>query len=70
MNLRVFLPATKADFYRCIARQPDGRYEFEGGRIEYQTNDVIALPQLGIALSVAEIYRGIELSSEDTAPNG
>ena len=195
MNLRVFLPVTKQDFYRFIAREPEGRYEFEGGRIvqqmpgatrthqrlakriesllevqldtakwealydwgvetaesvrygdvvvspvdeaadsratkraalvvemlspsslardldvkpfeymglaslqayivasqteaaclawvrrsdgrfppdpaEYQTNDVIAVPQLGIALSVAEIYRGIVLSSEDTAPHG
>lgn len=36
MNLRVFLPVTKQDFCRFIAREPEGRYEFEGGRIVQQ----------------------------------
>jgi Uma2 family endonuclease len=36
MNLRVFMPVDKATFYRFIATEPEGRYEYEGGRIVQQ----------------------------------
>jgi Uma2 family endonuclease len=36
MNARVFIPVDKAAFYRFIATGPEGRYEFEGGRIVQQ----------------------------------
>lgn len=36
MNARVFVPVDKAAFYRFIATEPEGRYEFEGGRIVQQ----------------------------------
>ena len=36
MNARVFIPVDKAAFYRFIATEPEGRYEFEGGRIVQQ----------------------------------
>ena len=36
MNARVFIPVDKAAFYRFIAKEPEGRYEFERGRIVQQ----------------------------------
>ena len=36
MNARVFIPVDKAAFYRFIATEPEGRYEFERGRIVQQ----------------------------------
>lgn len=36
MNTRVFIPVGKAEFYRFIAAEPEGRYEFEKGRIVQQ----------------------------------
>ena len=36
MNARVFIPVDKAAFYRFIATDPEGRYEFERGRIVQQ----------------------------------
>ncbi len=36
MNARVFIPVDKTAFYRFITTVPEGRYEFEGGRIVQQ----------------------------------
>jgi Uma2 family endonuclease len=36
VNARVFIPVDKAAFYRFIATEPEGRYEFEQGRIVQQ----------------------------------
>lgn len=36
MNTRVFIPVGKAEFYRFIATDPEGRFEYEGGRIVQQ----------------------------------
>jgi Uma2 family endonuclease len=36
MNARGFIPVDKAAFYRFIATEPEGRYEFERGRIVQQ----------------------------------
>ncbi len=68
-SLQAYIVASQTEA-ACLAwvRQPDGRFPPEP--TEYQTNGVIAVPGLGIALSVAEIYRGIELSSDDSAPQG
>ena len=54
----------------CLAwvRGPDGKFPAEP--VEYDTNGVITVPKLGIALAVAEIYRGMEFSPQDKAPNG
>ncbi len=40
MNARVFMPVDKADFYRYIAREPEGRGPFTS-------------PQLGVAAQVS-----------------
>lgn len=36
MNVRVFIPTDKVEFYRFIATEPEGRYEYEHGRIVQQ----------------------------------
>lgn len=68
-SLQAYIVASQTD-PACLAwvRQSDGRFPAEPA--EYQTNGLIAVPQLGIALSVAEIYRGIELCSDGTTPEG
>ena len=36
MNVRAFIKVDKAAFYRFIATEPEGRYEYEWGRIVQQ----------------------------------
>jgi Uma2 family endonuclease len=36
VNIRVFIPVDKAEFHRFLATEPEGRYEFERGRIVQQ----------------------------------
>ena len=54
----------------CLAwvRGADGAFPTEP--VEFAGDDVIAVARLGVALSVAEIYRGIPLTNEDSPPHG
>lgn len=62
-SLQAYIVASQTEA-ACLAwvRGPDGT--FPATPREYQTNDVIEVPTLGIALSLPAIYRGIKLSPD------
>ena len=54
----------------CLAwvRGSDGK--FPSAPQEFAGDEVIAVPKLGVALNIAEIYRGIPLTTQDNPPHG
>lgn len=68
-SLQAYIVASQ-DEAACLAwiRNVDGR--FPGVPVEYGPNDLVAIPSLGIALSIADIYSGIiDVPPKDT-PHG
>jgi Uma2 family endonuclease len=54
----------------CLAwlRGPDGSFAAEP--VEFAGDDVITIAKLGVAVSIADIYRGIALNTQDPLPHG
>jgi Uma2 family endonuclease len=51
MDHSTTLPLTKADFYAFIAKEPEGRYEFEDGRIVDMTGGTQRHARLGFEIA-------------------
>ena len=68
-TLEAYIVASQTEA-ACLAwvRGADGTFPVEP--VEYAGDDMIAVARLGVALSIAEIYRGIPLTIEDSPPHG
>ena len=66
-TLEAYIVASQTEA-ACLAwvRGQDGTFPSEP--VEFSGDDVIAVPKLGVALNVAEIYRGISLTTQDVPP--
>jgi Uma2 family endonuclease len=68
-TLQAYIVASQTDA-ACLAwiRGADGAFGVTP--VEYGAGEVIAIPLPSVSISVADIYAGIDISSQDTAPHG
>jgi Uma2 family endonuclease len=68
-SLHAYVVASQTEA-ACLAWIRDSEGHFPASPVEFAADEVITVPQLAVAIRLADIYAGIELTSQDFPPHG